>query len=208
MFTKCLFNSVSSDELAVQEELLKPALVQKDVEKVCTCTMSCICTCNLMCACQSCSAALLCIIVSAIHSVRWVLWSERPTQKRRRRKREVWLSRRENREEKRLAIMMMTKKRRRLYEKVCLAAVTGPSQKYNFVYLQLGTAAMSQPAFEQSNTDRNRLDRECCHSHLVASLVVRLSRPVACVVLVSSDARFLAVFGTFPGPETNSSKTS
>ena len=34
----------------------------------------------------------------------------------------------------------------------------------------LGTAAMSQSAFEQSNADRNRLDRECCHSHLVASL--------------------------------------
>ena len=26
--------------------------------------------------------------------------------------------------------------------------------------------------FEQSNADRNRLDRECCHSHLVASLLL------------------------------------
>ena len=34
----------------------------------------------------------------------------------------------------------------------------------------LGTAAMSPSAFEQSNADRNRLDRECCQSHLVASL--------------------------------------
>ena len=34
----------------------------------------------------------------------------------------------------------------------------------------LGTAATSQSAFEQSNADRNRLDRECCQSHLVASL--------------------------------------
>ena len=34
----------------------------------------------------------------------------------------------------------------------------------------LGTAVMSQSAFEQSNADRNRLDRECCHNHLVASL--------------------------------------
>ena len=42
--------------------------------------------------------------------------------------------RREKREEKRLAIMMMTKKRRRLYEKVCLAAVTAPSQKYIALY--------------------------------------------------------------------------
>ena len=42
---KFWFISVSSDEVAVQEELIKPALVQKDVEKVCTCTMSCICTC-------------------------------------------------------------------------------------------------------------------------------------------------------------------
>ena len=29
---------------------------------------------------------------------------------------------------------------------------------------------MSQSAFEQSNADRKRLDQECCHSHLVASL--------------------------------------
>ena len=46
-------------------------------------------------------------------------------------------------------------------------------------YTALGTGAMSQSAFEQSNADRNRLDRECCHSHLVASLgvsLVRLSR--------------------------------
>ena len=34
----------------------------------------------------------------------------------------------------------------------------------------VGTAAMSQSAFEQSNADRNRLDRECFHSHLVAFL--------------------------------------
>ena len=31
-------------------------------------------------------------------------------------------------------------------------------------------------AFEQSNVDRRRLDRECCHSHLVASLGESLDR--------------------------------
>ena len=39
----------------------------------------------------------------------------------------------------------------------------------------LGTAAMSQSSFEQSNADKNRLDRECCHSHLVASLPILAS---------------------------------
>ena len=29
---------------------------------------------------------------------------------------------------------------------------------------------MSHSVFEQSNVDRKRLDQECCHSHLVASL--------------------------------------
>ena len=32
------------------------------------------------------------------------------------------------------------------------------------------TAAMSQSAFDQSEADRKILDRECCHSHLVAFL--------------------------------------
>ena len=38
------------------------------------------------------------------------------------------------------------------------------------LYTALGRAAMSQSAFEQSNADRKRLDQECGHSHLVASL--------------------------------------
>ena len=38
----------------------------------------------------------------------------------------------------------------------------------------LGIVAMSQSAFEQINADRKRLDQECCHSHLVASLGIEI----------------------------------
>ena len=50
---------------------------------------------------------------------------------------------------------------------------TAASRLYSTRYsshVAVGTAATSQSAFEQSNLDWRRLDRECRHSHLVASL--------------------------------------
>ena len=87
-------------------------------------------------------------------------------------------------------------------------------------YTPLGTAAMSQSAFEQSNAERNRLDLECCHSHLVASLPllaragigIRMRCVRACVAKVSLSRGFYYLTTriyapmTFRGPETNAPK--
>ena len=83
-------------------------------------------------ACQSCSAALMCIVVCDPQPEVGTVVREADSEEEEEEEGSVSV-RREKREEKRLAIMMMTKKRRRLYEKVCLAAVTAPSQKYSFV---------------------------------------------------------------------------